>query len=47
MERWAGLRNVLVHLYLEVDHNILLDIIQDDLGQLEAFVQPVVTYVGD
>jgi len=34
MERWASLRNVLVHLYLEVDHNILFDILKDDLGQL-------------
>ena len=34
MERWAGLRNVLVHLYLDVDHDILFDILQNDLGQI-------------
>ena len=47
MERWAGLRNVLVHLYLDVDHDILFDILQNDLGQVEAFVQAVVRSVGD
>ncbi len=47
MERWAGLRNVLVHLYLDVDQDILYDILQNDLGQVEAFVQAVVRSVGD
>ena len=47
MERWAGLRNVLVHLYLEVDHNILFDILQDDLSQIEAFVQQVMRYISE
>jgi len=47
MERWAGLRNVLVHLYLEVDHDILFDILQNDLGQVQAFVHAVVRSVGD
>ena len=47
MERWAGLRNVLVHLYLDVDHDILYDILQNDMGQVEAFVQAVLRSVGD
>jgi uncharacterized protein YutE (UPF0331/DUF86 family) len=47
MERWAGLRNVLVHLYLDVDQDILFDILQDDLGQVQAFVQAVVRFVGE
>jgi uncharacterized protein YutE (UPF0331/DUF86 family) len=47
MERWAGLRNVLVHLYLDVDHDILYDILQNDMGQVEAFVQTVLRSVGD
>lgn len=37
MERWAALRNVLVHLYLEVDHGILFDVIRSDLDQLSEY----------
>ena len=37
MEGWAGLRNVLVHLYLEVDHEELFVILTRDLEQLEAY----------
>jgi uncharacterized protein YutE (UPF0331/DUF86 family) len=41
MEGWAGLRNILVHLYLEVDHGLLFDILVRDLKQavVEALVQ--------
>ena len=35
MEKWAGLRNVLVHLYLEVDQRILYDILTRELDQIE------------
>jgi len=41
MEGWAGLRNVLVHVYLEVDHNRLYDIITQELDQLERFAAAV------
>jgi uncharacterized protein YutE (UPF0331/DUF86 family) len=41
MEGWAGLRNVLVHLYLEVDHEILFDILQNDLDELVSYAQAV------
>lgn len=37
MEGWAGLRNVLVHLYLDVDHEQLFAILTQDLGQLDAY----------
>lgn len=37
MEEWAGLRNVLVHLYLEIDHGILLDALTGELDQLRQF----------
>jgi len=37
MASWAGLRNLLVHVYLEVDHERLHDILTRELGQLEAF----------
>lgn len=41
LEEWAGLRNVLVHLYLEVDHAIVYDILQNDLDQLQRFAEAV------
>jgi uncharacterized protein YutE (UPF0331/DUF86 family) len=38
LKRWMGFRNVLVHLYLEIDHGRVYDAIQEDLGDLEGFV---------
>jgi uncharacterized protein YutE (UPF0331/DUF86 family) len=38
---WAGLRNVLVHMYMDVDHAIVFGILQGDLEQLERFAQAV------
>ncbi len=35
MEGWVGLRNVLVHLYLDVDRKRLYEIVTHDLDQLE------------
>lgn len=37
LQGWAGLRNVLVHAYLDIDHGISWDAIQRDLGDLRAF----------
>jgi uncharacterized protein YutE (UPF0331/DUF86 family) len=37
LKRWMGFRNVLVHLYLEIDHGRVYDAIQEDLGDLEDF----------
>jgi uncharacterized protein YutE (UPF0331/DUF86 family) len=39
MEGWAGLRNVLVNLYLEVDPERLFEILQRDLDGLEAYAR--------
>ena len=41
MEAWAGLRNVLVHFYREVDHDRLFEILQRDLDQLQAYAAAV------
>ena len=41
MEQWAGLRNVLVHLYLEVDHERLYEVLQRDLDELERFAAEI------
>ncbi len=37
MEEWAGLRNVLVHLYLTIDHEQLLRILHEELDQPRAY----------
>ncbi len=48
MEAWAGLRNVLVHLYLEVDPDRLFEILRTDLDQLESYaVSLSKTVAGD
>jgi uncharacterized protein YutE (UPF0331/DUF86 family) len=46
LEQWAGLRNVLVHLYLEVDHQVVFDILQNDLDQLRRFAEAVAPFVS-
>lgn len=37
LANWIGLRNVLVHLYLSIDHGRVWDALQDDFADLEAF----------
>lgn len=37
LKGWMGFRNVLVHLYLAIDHRRTYDAIRDDLGDLEQF----------
>ncbi len=37
LKGWMGFRNVLVHLYLSIDHGRTYDAIRDDLGDLERF----------
>ncbi len=37
LQGWMGFRNVLVHLYLDIDHGKSYDTIRDDLGDLEDF----------
>jgi uncharacterized protein YutE (UPF0331/DUF86 family) len=34
---WVGLRNVLVHLYLNIDHGRVWDALHEDFGDLDAF----------
>jgi uncharacterized protein YutE (UPF0331/DUF86 family) len=36
LRAWAGFRNILVHQYLDIDHQIAWRTIQEDLGDLEA-----------
>jgi uncharacterized protein YutE (UPF0331/DUF86 family) len=39
MEGWASLRNILVHLYLEVDHERLYEILTEEIDQLEEYAR--------
>lgn len=34
---WAGLRNVLVHLYLDIDHGLVHEALKNELGDLTEF----------
>ncbi|HUP41579.1 MAG TPA: DUF86 domain-containing protein [Thermoanaerobaculia bacterium] len=46
MEGWAALRNVLVHLDLEVDHERLHEILTGELDQLEDLARAVTAALG-
>ena len=41
MQGWAGLRSVLTHLYLEVDHRRLYGVLAQELDSLERFAAAI------
>jgi len=43
LRSWAGFRNILVHEYLDIDHGIAWNAIQNDLGDLESFARWAIT----
>jgi uncharacterized protein YutE (UPF0331/DUF86 family) len=43
LQAWAGMRNVLVHLYLDIDHGITWDTIRHDLGDLRRLAEIAAT----
>ncbi len=47
MAAWAALRNVLVHLYLDVDHNRVFEILVQDLDQLEFYAREIALAARD
>jgi uncharacterized protein YutE (UPF0331/DUF86 family) len=47
MEGWAGLRNILVHLYLAVDRKRIYEILTHDLDQLEHFAAALLKEIRD
>ncbi len=47
LRSWIGFRNVLVHMYLEVDHGRSFDAIQQDLGDLEEFARRMARLLRD
>jgi uncharacterized protein YutE (UPF0331/DUF86 family) len=46
LKGWMGFRNVLVHLYLEIDHGLSYDAIRQDLGDLERFAAAMARLLG-
>ena len=47
MQGWAGLRNILVHLYLEIEHDKLFRILRQDLGEIEAYARALAGFLSD
>ena len=47
MEAWAGLRNILVHMYLEVYHERLWVFLTEQLHQLEEYARALVVAIID
>lgn len=45
--RWLGLRNLLVHAYLEIDHRRVHQAIRDDLSDLRDFARAMAPLLGD
>ena len=41
MQRWAGLRNLLTHVYLEVDHRRLYEVLTGELASLEHYAAAI------
>jgi uncharacterized protein YutE (UPF0331/DUF86 family) len=46
LKGWMGFRNVLVHLYLAIDHGRTYDAIRADLGDLEQFAAAMAPLLG-
>lgn len=47
VEGWMGLRNVLVHLYLKIDHGRTYDAITTGIGDLERFAARMAGYLSE
>jgi uncharacterized protein YutE (UPF0331/DUF86 family) len=45
MRELAGLRNLLVHLYWDVDDSMVYEGIRSELGDLETFLKHVIVYL--
>ena len=46
LEGWMGFRNVLAHLYLEIDHGIAYSVIENDLEDLEHFAAGISAWLA-
>ncbi len=45
MARAVGLRNIIVHGYMDIDYSIVYDVVQDDAMYLEQFVAQVAAFM--
>ena len=45
LESWAGFRNVLVHLYLDVDHRVSWRVIKEELPDLTEFRKAIASQI--
>jgi uncharacterized protein YutE (UPF0331/DUF86 family) len=45
MRELAGLRNLLVHLYWDIDDQMIYDGIRSELGDFEAFIDDIVNFL--
>jgi uncharacterized protein YutE (UPF0331/DUF86 family) len=45
MRELAGLRNLLVHLYWDIDDQMIYDGIRSELGDFEAFIDEILTFL--
>ena len=41
MQGWAGLRNILTHVYLEIDHRRLYEVLTGELASLEHYAAAI------
>jgi uncharacterized protein YutE (UPF0331/DUF86 family) len=46
LKRWMGFRNLLVHIYLEIDHGESYDAIRDDLEDLQHFAERMARFLA-
>ena len=42
---WVGFRNVLVHLYVDIDHSVSYRTIVEELGDLRAFAEKMAVFI--
>jgi uncharacterized protein YutE (UPF0331/DUF86 family) len=47
LKRWMGFRNVLIHLYVEIDHQRSYKAIQEELGDLDLFAARRARLLGE
>jgi len=45
MRQMAGFRNRLVHLYWEIDDELIYDYLQSELGDFDEFVRHILRFV--
>ncbi|SHH78906.1 Protein of unknown function DUF86 [Clostridium grantii DSM 8605] len=43
----AKIRNKLVHVYWEIDHKVIFDLLQTELSDIKKFMQIAIDYVKD